>query len=157
MLEIKNIGECPEVISTICRWHHEEWAYLNPGRPFSNRLDEMQEHLEGKAVPNTYVAFEDGVPVGSASVLENDMPDSPEKSALTPWLASVYVLADHRHKKIGRMLVQKIMDHVAAAGIERFYLYTPDREHFYLKMGWQTIEKMKYHGADITLMQFAAG
>ncbi|MDN5279841.1 MAG: hypothetical protein PWR01_3806, partial [Clostridiales bacterium] len=146
MIELKKIKDCPEHIPTICQWHHEEWAYLNPGRPFSNRLDEMQEHLEDKLVPNTYIACENGVPVGSASILVCDMDI---RSHLEPWLASVYVLAEHRHKGIGRTLVQKIMDHARSGGIERFYLYTPDREHFYRHMGWKTIEKMTYHGADV--------
>jgi GNAT superfamily N-acetyltransferase len=109
----------------------------------------MQEHLEKKDVPATYVAFIDDQPVGSASVLVSDMPEKPE---LTPWLASVYVLPECRRQKVGRALVKKIMDHVRNAGIKRFYLYTPDREHFYAHMGWQTIEKMQYHGADVTLM-----
>ncbi len=151
MIEIKALYDCPEVIPTICAWHHEEWAYLNPGRPLSNRIDEMQEHLEKKDVPATYVAFIDGKPVGSASVLVSDMPEKPD---LTPWLASVYVLPTCRHQNIGRNLVQKIMDHVQNAGIKRFYLYTPDREHFYRHLGWETIEKLEYHGANVTLMKF---
>lgn len=150
MIEIKRLSQCSEVIPTICAWHHEEWAYLNPGRPLSNRIDEMQEHLQDKAVPATFVAFSDGRPVGSASVLVCDMH---EKSHLSPWLASVYVLKESRHQNIGRMLVQKIMDHVREAGIRRFYLYTPDREHFYRHLGWETIEKLNYHGAVVTLMQ----
>lgn len=152
MVEIKKLQECPEVIPTICEWHHNEWAYLNPGRPLANRLEEMQEHLLGKTVPATYVAFIDGKPVGSASVLVCDMD---ERAHLSPWLASVYVLGDFRRQAIGRKLVQKIMQHVADGGIEVFYLYTPDREHFYRHMGWETIEKMNYHGADVTLMKFS--
>ncbi len=151
MIEIRKISQCPQVIETICTWHHNEWAYLNPGRPLSNRFEEMQEHLLDKTVPATYVAFSDGVLVGSASVLVCDMH---ERSNLTPWLASVYVLQDYRHLKIGRQLVMKIMEHVKDGGIDKFYLYTPDREHFYAHMGWRTIEKMNYHGVDVTLMKY---
>lgn len=151
MIELKRISDCPEQIETICKWHHDEWTYLNPGRPIENRFEEMQEHLKNGVIPNTYVAFLDGKPVGSASILVSDMH---ERSDLTPWLASVYVLKECRHKGIGRMVVQKIMDHAKAGGVEKFYLYTPDREHFYLNMGWTTIEKINYHDADVTIMEY---
>ncbi|GAB4281998.1 MAG: GNAT family N-acetyltransferase [Candidatus Rifleibacteriota bacterium] len=150
MIEIKNIAECPQHIETICRWHHNEWAHLNPGRPLENRFEEMQEHLDGKLVPATFVAVEENKPVGSASILRCDMDI---RSELTPWLASVYVLADWRHRGIGRALVQKIMSHAKEGGIKKLYLYTPDKEHFYRHMGWQTIEKLVYHDTPVTIME----
>lgn len=151
MIELKKICQCPEHVPTICRWHHEELAYLNPGRPFENRLEEMQEHLLDGSVPNTYVAFLDGKPVGSASILVSDMH---ERSELTPWLASVYVVKDCRHKGIGRLVVKQIMEHAKESGIDKFYLYTPDREQFYAHMGWKTIEKINYHNTDVTIMEY---
>lgn len=49
----------------------------------------MREHFEGKTIPATYVAEIDGKIVGSASIIESDMPERPE---LKPWLASVFCL-----------------------------------------------------------------
>jgi N-acetylglutamate synthase-like GNAT family acetyltransferase len=151
MLSIKKIKECPLHIEEICRWHHDEWGYLNPGRPFSDRIDEMQEHLEDKLIPNTFICLDGDRPVGSASILECDMQI---RSHLRPWLAGVYVLNDYRHRKIGRDLVRKIMEHVRTGKVKTLYLYTPDREHFYKHMNWQTIEKIDYHDTLVTLMKY---
>lgn len=150
-MKILNLKERPQFHEKICRWHHEEWGYLNPGRTLETRIKETAESLEGKVIPATYIVENDqGEVIGSASILASDMPERPE---LFPWLASVYV--DNRFRKLGagRMVVQKVMQHARENGIKTMYLYTPDREHFYRFMGWQTMEKLNYHGADVTLMK----
>lgn len=150
-MKVKNLVERPECLEKLCRWHHEEWSYLNPGRTLEQRILETSENLAGRDIPSTYIAEDDdGNVIGSASIVASDMPERPE---LFPWLASVYVDANHRKKGAGRAVVLKVMEHARKAGIATMYLYTPDREHFYRHMGWETIEKMKYHGADVTLMK----
>ncbi|HNX77014.1 MAG TPA: GNAT family N-acetyltransferase [Candidatus Rifleibacterium sp.] len=149
-MKILNLIDRPDCLEKICTWHHNEWGYLNPGRTLEARIEKMREHFAGKTIPATYVAEVDGQIVGSASILETDMPERPE---LTPWLASVFVDPTARKKNVGRTVVQKIMQHASDAGIRTLYLYTPDREHFYRHMGWQTLEKLVYHGADVTLMK----
>lgn len=149
-MKITNLKNRPDCLEEICAWHHEEWGYLNPGRTLEERIISKREHLEGKTIPATYLAEVDGQVVGSASLVESDMPERPE---LTPWLASVFVAPTARKKGAGRAVVLKIMEHARAAGIKTLYLYTPDREHFYRHMGWQTIEHLVYHGANVTLMK----
>lgn len=148
-MNIVNLKDRPECLEQICRWHHHEWSYLNPGRTFEARLQEMHTHLEGKTIPCTYLAVTDTV-IGSASIVISDMPERPE---LTPWLASVFVDTECRKLGAGRAVVLKVMQHAKEAGIKTLYLYSPDREHFYKHMGWQTIEKLVYHDANVTLMK----
>lgn len=147
-MKIVNLAEKPEFLKKVSRWHHDEWGYLNPGRSFEMRLNDMQQHLAQQSIPQTWLALEDDV-LGSAAIVESDMDDRPE---LTPWLASVFVPESARHKGIGRTLVQKVMQHAKEIGIGRLYLYTPDRAHFYAHMGWQITEQCKYHGTDVTIM-----
>jgi len=150
-MKIFNLIDRPQFLEKICRWHHEEWGYLNPGRTLEARIENTAESLNGEMIPATYIAENDnGEVVGSASIVSCDMPERPE---LFPWLASVYVESSCRKQGVGRIVVQKVMSHARENGIKTMYLYTPDREHFYQFMGWQTIEKMQYHGADVTLMK----
>lgn len=153
-MELYKLTEKPELLETISRWHHEEWRHLNPGRSFASRLEDMQEHLAGKSIPATWIGYLDGQPAGSASILESDMPERPEFS---PWLASVYTLEAFRHRGLGRRLVQAVMDHAVGLGIAKLYLYTPDKAHFYARLGWQGFETMQYHGTEVTLMSYTAG
>lgn len=149
-MKILNLIDRPDCLEEICSWHHEEWNYLNPGRSLEARIVGMREHIKGNVMPATHVAEVEGKIVGSASIVESDMPERPE---LTPWLASVFVDATARKKGVGRAVVLRVMQHAREAGIKTLYLYTPDREHFYKFMGWQTIEKLFYHGANVTLMK----
>lgn len=148
-MKILNLTDVPSYLVLISGWHHKEWGYLNPGRTFEMRLDDMKKHLEGKDVPTTFVAITDHI-LGSAALIESDMPERPE---LTPWLASVFVVPEERKNGVGRELVQRVMQHAKATGVKTLYLYSPDRAHFYKKMGWQTMEELEYHGTNVTLMK----
>jgi N-acetylglutamate synthase-like GNAT family acetyltransferase len=151
MLTIKNLKQFPQYIDLLAKWHHNEWSYLNPQRPLRDRAKELETHLEIDSIPQTFIAFVDDKPVGCASVLESDMDTKPD---LYPWLASVFVLPEFRHRGIGRKLVHQVMQHTKEAGSKNMYLYTPDRAHFYKNMGWKSMEEVKYHGENVTIMSY---
>ncbi len=146
---ILNLKDKPEHLLPLARWHHAEWSYLNPLRSFDQRVQEMQEDLEGKVIPTTFVAEDDGELLGSACILADDMSSHPE---LTPWLASVYVNEIHRGKGIGSTLVKRVMQHAQENGVKRLYLYTPDQEQMYARLGWQLYSREPYNGTPVTIM-----
>lgn len=147
---IDTLRNKPHHLMTLARWHHAEWSYLNPRRSFDERVEEMREDLEGKIIPATYIAEDDhGTLLGSASILADDMSSHPE---LTPWLASVYVDQSQRGKGIGSILVKRVMQHAQDHGIRRLYLYTPDQEQLYARLGWQTLSRELYNGTPVTIM-----
>jgi len=146
---ILNLKDKPEHLLPLAQWHHAEWSYLNPLRSFDQRVQEMQEDLEGKAIPTTFVAEDNGELLGSACILADDMSSHPE---LTPWLASVYVNDIHRGKGIGSTLVKRVMQHAKDSGVKRLYLYTPDQEQMYARLGWQLFSREPYNGTPVTIM-----
>lgn len=149
---ISTLKNKPHHLMTLARWHHAEWSYLNPQRSFDERVAEMQEDLEGKVIPTTYIAEdEQGTLLGSASILADDMSSHPE---LTPWLASVYVDQSQRGKGIGSTLVKRVMQHAQDNGIKRLYLYTPDQEQLYARLGWEFYSNEPYNGTPVTMMTF---
>lgn len=149
-MQISNLKDKPHHLMTLAEWHHAEWSYLNPQRSFDERVAEMREDLEGKLIPTTFIAEdEQGNLLGSASLLAQDMSSHPE---LTPWLASVYVDASQRGKGIGSTLVRQVMQHARDNGIARLYLYTPDQEQLYARLGWQLLSREPYNGTPVTIM-----
>lgn len=146
---ILNLKDKPEHLLPLAQWHHAEWSYLNPLRSFDQRVQEMQEDLEGKVIPTTFVAEDAGELLGSACILADDMSSHPE---LTPWLASVYVNEIHRGKGIGSTLVKRVMQHARENGVKRLYLYTPDQEQMYARLGWQLYSREPYNGTPVTIM-----
>jgi GNAT superfamily N-acetyltransferase len=146
---ILNLKDKQEHLLPLAQWHHAEWSYLNPLRSFDQRVQEMQEDLEGKVIPTTFVAEDAGELLGSACILADDMSSHPE---LTPWLASVYVNEIHRGKGIGSTLVKRVMQHAQENGVKRLYLYTPDQEQMYARLGWQLYSREPYNGTPVTIM-----
>ena len=67
------------------------------GLPGVVAVDEFDPQRESQSVPLTVVASIEGVPVGSASLLEEDMETHAD---LSPWLASVFVLPTSRRQGI---------------------------------------------------------
>lgn len=151
---IFNLSEQPEHIPTLAEWHHKEWAHLNPGGTLEKRIEKMQGYLGNELVPSTFIYKQEGQLAGSAAIVISDMDTRP---GLTPWLASVYVAPQFRRQGIGSRLVGHVMSQAREAGVEKLYLFTPDRADFYRKLGWTAIAEEMYRGHEVTVMQVCLG
>lgn len=139
-----------QFIPTLAAWHYGEWSHLNPGETLAGRVKRMNAFLSAAPIPAMYVWVEGQNVIGSAAIVENDMETRPE---LTPWLASVYVHPGSRRAGIGTALVHHVVHEAREHGYDELFLYTPHREDFYLKLGWQTIAKEPFYGEDVTVMK----
>jgi len=147
-MQIGYLADHRAFIPVLAHWHHAQWSYLCPGDSVARRITRLQAHLGKTQIPTTFVAYstaEDGaeIVVGSASLIAQDMDTRPE---LSPWLASVYVAAEHRRQGIGSVLVRRVAQEATTLGVEKLYLFTPDQERFYAHLGWHVIERCTYRG-----------
>ena len=147
-IQIDYMPDDPAVIQRVAEWHQKEWSHLNPWS-LEERIRFMQGQGAQKTIPLTVLAWEDGQPVASASLLTHDMDIHPE---WFPWLASVYVQSEMRGRGLGSLVVERIEQEARRLGLARFFLYTPDRASFYKRMGWNTLEEINYKGVDVTIM-----
>jgi GNAT superfamily N-acetyltransferase len=138
----------PHHLETLARWHQEEWGYFKPNKTLAMRIEAMKSHLLPEFVPTTFVAANHEL-LGSASIIEHDMDTRKE---LTPWLAGVYVAPEFRRQGIGSALVLHAMEQARENIIERLYLFTPDMDVFYARLGWKTFENTSYFGYVVTIM-----
>jgi N-acetylglutamate synthase-like GNAT family acetyltransferase len=67
-------------------------------------------------------------------------------------LAGVYVAPSYRGKGIGASLVNRAIKEANILDVSRVYLYTPSSEQYYTRLGWQTYERTRYRGANVTVM-----
>lgn len=140
-------------ISQLACWHHDEWSSLNPQSTVDRRIESLRQHLHTDHIPLTLVAVADDAVIGSASLIEHDLHTHLE---LSPWLASVYVAPAYRRRGIGSALVRRVVDEAFRFGVTTLYLFTPDRENFYRRLGWQVVEHIIYHGHPVTIMSINA-
>lgn len=148
MLKIVNLNTMPEYVCTLARWHHKEWAHLNPSSTLDSRIEKMQAYLNNQLIPTTWIAHSNEL-LGSAAIVKYDMATH---THLTPWLASVYVDDKYRKQGIGSKLVSKVMFEARKQGIKKLYLFTPDQQGFYSRLGWELLEQTTYMETPVSIM-----
>ena len=149
-MKIINLSDCPQHIPILVKWHHAQWADINPHQTLQQRIEKMQQFLSDDFIPSTYVAIEQDQVIGSAAIVEYDM----KIENCTPWLASVFVDENYRDKGTGSKLVLHAMGQAQLNQVETLYLYTPDRAAFYLRLGWEVRSIEPYYGKKVTIMHY---
>lgn len=149
-MNIEYLANHKEVIPTLTRWFHEEWAYLHPERTYADFECLITERAQKDKFPLALVAFDDEELLGTVCLKAYDMDTRPD---LTPWLAGLYVSVQRRREGIGTTLVSAIETEACELGVKRLYLYTPEFESFYAKRGWQLKERTEYHDCPVTVME----
>ncbi|GAK55678.1 acetyltransferase, GNAT family [Candidatus Vecturithrix granuli] len=149
MMQIAYIKDHQETLPVVAQWLFDQWWDLCPGSTVETFKKHLQENCRDNQVPLTLIALLDGDVVGTASLIEYDMDT---RRDLSPWLASVYVIPAQRGKGIGTELVQAIVAKAKEFKIPKLYLFTPDKEHFYQRLGWQTQEHTEYRGHKVVIM-----
>ncbi len=142
-------GYVDEYVAQLARWHHDEWLHLNPGATLEKRLLRYQNSLTTTGLPEIFVACFNNELAGSATLDKEDMDT---RVHLTPWLASLYVVPEHRGQGIASALIQYIINEARQREFKNIYLFTEDQTEFYKKRGWRLLETVEYRNAEVDLM-----
>lgn len=127
-----------EAFPYICQWY---FTWL--GKVHQESMEEvvytMQHSLNRERLPQTYVAYCDGIPAGMYQLAVAD--DLTVRPDLYPWLINGYVAEPFRNRGVFRAMMESVPQASAAAGLRELYLYT---EHvgLYEKFGWQFLEEV---------------
>lgn len=148
-VQIADLADHPGFLEELARYHHAQWAALNPGRSLQQRIDFYRTCLGPAPIPSMHVAIGNGLLLGSASLVAHDMDT---RTDLTPWLASVYVLPAWRCRGVAGALISQVARQARCLGVPRLYLYTPEQQAFYAKRGWRALENCVYHDCEVTIM-----
>lgn len=149
-LHLARIGVHSPHVTTLAGWAHAEWGHQHPGRDLAAAIGHFRVDCGPAGVPSVFAALAGERPVGMASLVVDDMSDRRE---LTPWLASVYVLPEWRGHGIASRLVRRVEAEARVHGVGRLFLYTPDQQALYRRLGWRSREERDYCGEAVTIMQ----
>lgn len=145
--DLRNHRDC---IPEIARWQFDAWGSLTGADTYAGYIDLLEAAAQCSAVPSVLVALSEGRLLGSVNMVACDMKI---RSALTPWLAQLFVLPFCRHQGVGRALVQATAAQTKRLGFPRLYLYTSgDLPQYYERLGWSIDERVAYLGKDRTVM-----
>ncbi len=119
----------PDLKERAALWFHEKW-----GIPLEAYAESMEECLAMKsAVPQWYLALEDGQIIGGLGVIENDFHD---RKDLAPNVCAVYTEEAQRGRGVAGALLDTVCADTRERGIGTLYLLT-DHTAFYERYGWE--------------------
>lgn len=149
-MHITYLKHQPEFLDTLAPLLYKMWGHHQSENTLAARYKIMQRRMNENVIPTCVIASNASGVLGTASLIECDCD---ERAHLTPWLATVFVLEGARSMGVGSLLVTRIEDEARLLKNEKIYLVTPDKESFYVRLGWQTIEHIDYHGEASCIMQ----
>lgn len=146
-LRLIRLADAPHQLETIATWNHAEWGAAQGYAPEDSAVwfREMLRNPSEECV----IAERDGSVLGMASLVDHDLDQRPD---LVHWLASVYVLPEHRGHGIAGQLVSAVEQEAEARGISRLHLYTNTAESLYTRLGWTSSERFSKKGKEFSLM-----
>ena len=128
MMELILLRVHPELAARAADWFSEKW-----GIPRSAYEQSMAACLSGsRAVPQWYLAMEDGRIVGGMGVIDNDFHHRPD---LRPNVCAVFTEPAFRGCGIAGRLLALVCRDMHKLGAHTLYLLT-DHTGFYERYGW---------------------
>ena len=137
-------------VDVVARWQQSLWAHHAPADDTEQWQASVRRDCGQQALPSVWLARHAQTPVATASLVAQDGSIRPD---LSPWLASVYVEPAWRGRGIASALTEHIAGLAQGAGHPALYLFTPDQQALYARLGWQIIERRLYAGEWVDVMQ----
>ena len=135
-MEILNLYENTQYITQVADWIYGEFIEnIRAGITRDDIITSLHKRQKN-TLPITYVGVLNNECVGTVSLVGNDLKARPD---LTPWLAALYVNADHRGRGYARMLIEKVIETSTELGFHTLYLRTENTAEYYKRLGWKKI------------------
>ena len=151
-ITIGYLADYLEWVPVIAGWFYEQWydLYVNRSMTLKDTENSIAERCNYDKIPLALVAVKDDKVIGTICLKQFDMET---RKDLSPWLAGLYVATEQRCNGVGSLLVEGLIEKTIALDISKLYLYTPDAEDFYGKLGWQALEQTEYLGRKVTILE----
>lgn len=151
-MQITYLATYPQFIPELADLLYAEWLDLYQAAGLT--LDDLTAALHARAVtdqlPLTLIAVEHDQLLGAGSI---KLDEAGTREGLSPWLGGIYVKASQRGRGLGAQIVTALEDKARALGVPALYLSADTAEHFYLRLGWQVLDRVESLGVrNVALM-----
>ena len=147
---IKPLSCQRQLIPVIASSLYLEWGDLPPWSSPAVIEARFRSVAAAGVFPFCLVAIsESGEFLGTASVKLNEVPSHPDKLY---WLGEVFVPMPFRRQGIATRLIEEIVEYSFSSGADCLYLYTPDQQDWYRRLGWEPCCQEIVNGESVTIM-----
>jgi GNAT superfamily N-acetyltransferase len=134
-------------LSICARWRANAFSVLEAS--FEQELRSLELFASDQSHGVALIAKAADEPCGTCLLVESEIEPNHDVS---PWLAGLFVVPEHRRKGAGSALVRAIEDQARQRGFSRLHLYTTEAVDFYAKLGWTVLDRTTWKGFDTALM-----
>lgn len=149
-MEIITLRQQPERSQEIAHLLHSEWSALanwSSVAQISERL--LQRNHSNRSSFTLLACHTDGDLMGTASVIEFELDDNPSRRF---WLGEVFTPVAWRGKGVGSALVNACINFAKNDQMDSLWLYTPDKQDLYRRLGWREVEQREVSGEWVSVM-----
>ena len=149
-MRIDQLRHNPDLVGEIANTLNASWGDLPPW----STTDKIRERLlagSGDAdFPHVLVAVsESGTFAATGSVKLYELPSRP---AMVHWVGEIFVRPEHRGKGLGSKVTRALSEYAFARGVQDLYLYTPDQQSLYARLGWAEISTETVNNEVVSIM-----
>jgi GNAT superfamily N-acetyltransferase len=141
-VRISYLIDHPECIPQLAQWLFEQWDAILGEKTPEARIKKLKAHMNRDELPIAWVAHANGQLLGTAALRVHDLEG---REDLTPWLGGVFVGSQFRRRGVGAALCAAVEEAARLRGIQTLYLFTLDKQEWYLRLGWKVLGPCVWH------------
>src|SRR5262249_28690546 len=141
-VQISYLIEYPQYIPELTQWLFGEWGPILGEKTPDARIKKLNAHLNRDRLPIAWVAHANGQLLGTAALRVHDLEG---REDLTPWLGGLFVGSQFRRHGIGEALCVTVETAARLRGVHILYLFTLDKQAWYLRQGWTVLAPCVWH------------
>jgi GNAT superfamily N-acetyltransferase len=141
-VQISYLIDYPHYIPQLAQWLFEQWNSILGEKTPEVRIKKLKAHMNRDELPIAWVAHANGRLLGTAALRVHDLEG---REDLTPWLGGVFVASQFQRRGIGAALCATVEEATQSRRIQTLYLFTLDKQEWYLRQGWTLLAPCVWH------------
>lgn len=139
-----------QYVKAVAALLNHEWGELAPWASLPEIEKRLVKQFDAPGVPFTLVALGDrDALLGTASVKLFELPEHRDKMH---WLGEVCVTTTLRGQGVGSALIRACIAESRRLRLPTLYLYTPDQQALYARLGWKEFQSTFVNGENVSIM-----
>jgi len=148
-MNISYLADHPQFIHVLAPEIFEHWRPILAEETLELRETKLRAHMNKRTLPIALVAHRDSEVLGTAALRAFDLESYKH---LSPWLGGVFVRQQYRGRGIASQLSRAVEQHAWSLGYSTVYLFTPDQQRLYSRLGWSQFETTEWQGIAADVM-----
>lgn len=149
-MQIKRLFDNPDYLAQLTDLLFIEWSSLPSWSEKQQIQARLIERNSSDDCQGTLVMIDtENTLVAAGSLICYELNDNPQR---VHWLGEIITQSSHRGQGLGTLIVKGLIQHAHEHNIAELWLYTPDMQSFYRKLGWVDEEARIVSGESVTVM-----